>query len=1095
MRVSLHCFLFCVLCGVQLLIATPGKGQGIAQTNVILTGDKIPLQEVFTEIEKQTDFLFLFPLELINNYEGLSIGPGTRTVKETLETLFRNTPLVYQQVNSNILVFRAEQPAAEKTISSTLVTGKVTDVQGEGMPGVNVIVKSNGEAKGTIRGTTTEADGKFSIDVQDDDLLVFTSIGYKTVEMTVGNQTTINLTLEEDVLALQEVVVNAGYWEVKGKELTGSIYKVKVANPVQQPPVNNVLSALTGMIPGVYIQQLTGVPGGGFKIQIRGQNSIRAEANDPLYVIDGVPFTSSPLGSPSINRPITDGGNPLNSINPADIESVEVLKDADATSIYGSLGANGVVLITTKKAQEGKTRLDVNFYTGAGQVANRIDLLNTAQYLEMRNEAFKNDGMQPIPQVDNDITSWDTTRYTDWQNEMFGRTAPVLNARASLSGGARNTRFLISTAYYEEGTAFPGDFLYQRISSHLNLDHTSENERFSASLLATFALDDNDLPQADGTSSALILPPNAPAAYDEEGNLNWAEGTFANPFASYIQNYGARTNNLISNLLLRYKVLPGLELKSSTGYTSMRLKEIRTRPKKSFTPFLPFVQEASSTFGDDMVSTWLFEPQAEYKKAIGKGSLTALIGATFRETVNERELLNAEGYSSDAFLENIKAAADVTVLDYGYTQYRYQAFFSRLNFNWDSRYILNITARRDGSSRFGPGRQFALFGAVGAAWIFSNELFYTRYDFLSFGKLRASYGTTGSDQIGDYQYLDTFTPTYYTYGGSTGLQPTRLANQQYGWESNKKFEVALELGFLDNRILATTAYYRNRSSNQLVGYSLPLITGFPSIQSNLDAVVQNAGIEAQLTTVNISAPDFSWTTSINYSRPRNKLISYPNIAGSPYAYQFEVGKPLSIQRAIHYTGVDPQTGLYTFEDFDGDGEITTMDAQFLKSITQDFFGGFQNTFHYKRWDLSVFFQFVKQTGRNHMSNILVSPPGWSANQPVDVMNRWQTSGDVATVQKFSPGYDPFAFFAALNYTNYGDGVIGDASFIRLKNMYVSYTLPGTWSRKILVQTSKIYLQAQNLLTITSYKGLDPETQSFQHIPPLRVITGGVQLTF
>jgi TonB-linked SusC/RagA family outer membrane protein len=1092
MRVSLHCFLFCVLCGVQLLIATPGKGQGIAQTNVILTGDKIPLQEVFTEIEKQTDFLFLFPLELINNYEGLSIGPGTRTVKETLETLFRNTPLVYQQVNSNILVFRAEQPAAEKTISSTLVTGKVTDVQGEGMPGVNVIVKSNGEAKGTIRGTTTEADGKFSIDVQDDDLLVFTSIGYKTVEMTVGNQTTINLTLEEDVLALQEVVVNAGYWEVKGKELTGSIYKVKVANPVQQPPVNNVLSALTGMIPGVYIQQLTGVPGGGFKIQIRGQNSIRAEANDPLYVIDGVPFTSSPLGSPAINKAITDEGNPLNSINPADIESVEVLKDADATSIYGSLGANGVVLITTKKAQEGKTRLDMNFYTGAGQVANRMDLLNTAQYLEMRNEAFKNDGMQPVPMVDNDVISWGS-RYTDWQSKMFGKTAPILNARASLSGGARNTRFLISTGYYEEGTTFPGNFSYQRISSHLNLDHTSENERFNATLLATFALDDNDLPQADGTSSALTLAPNAPDVYDEEGNLNWAEGTFANPLAAYVQNYGARTNNLISNLMLRYKILPGLELKSSTGYTSMRLKEIRTFPKKSFNPFSPLAREASSTFGDDIVSTWLFEPQAEYKKTIRKGSLTALIGATFRETVNERELLDADGYSSDAFLENIKAAASVTVRDYTYTQYRYQAFFSRLNFNWDSKYILNITARRDGSSRFGPGRQFAIFGAVGAAWIFSRESFLARYEFLSFGKLRSSYGTTGSDQIGDYQYLDTFTPTYYTYGGSAGLQPTRLANQQYGWESNKKFEVALELGFLDNRIQATTAYYRNRSSNQLVGYSLPFITGFPSVQSNLDAVVQNAGIEVQLTTVNISVPDFSWATSINYSRPRNKLVSYPNIAGSPYAYLYEVGKPLSIQRSIHYTGIDPQTGLYMFDDLDGDGTISIQDARPRKSITQDFFGGFQNTFHYRRWDLAVFFQFVKQTGRNHMSNSLRATPGMIGNQPLAVMDRWQKAGDVATVQKFSQNGETFG--STYDYVNYGDDVIGDASFIRLKNMYVSYTMPSKWSSRILVQTSKLYLQAQNLLTITSYKGLDPETQSFEHIPPLRVITGGVQLIF
>jgi TonB-linked SusC/RagA family outer membrane protein len=1094
MRASLPCVLFFLLCGVQLLIVTPGKSQGITETNVILTGDKILLPGVFMEIEKQTDFLFLFPPELIKSYEGLSIGPGTRTVKETLEILFRNTPLVYQQVNSNILVFREEQPAAEKTILPTLVTGKVTDAQGGGMPGVNIIVKST-TVKGTIRGTTTEADGKFALEVQDDDLLVFTSIGYKTVEMTVGSHTVINLAMEEDVTALQEIVVNAGYWKVKGEELTGSISKVKIGNAVQQPPVSNVLGALTGMVPGVYIQQLTGVPGGGFNIQIRGQNSIRSEANNPLYVVDGVPFTSTPLGSQSINNLITRGGNPLNSINPADIESVEVLKDADATSIYGSLGANGVVLITTRRAQEGKTTLDMNFYTGAGQVTNRMDLLNTKQYVEMRNEAFKNDfavDEYSTPQeYDYDLVYWDTTRYTDWQDKLFGETVPVINARASLSAGSRNTRFLISTGYYEEGTAFPGKFSYQRVSSHLNLDHTSENERFNASFLASFAMDNNNLPRADGTSNALALAPNAPAIYDNEGNLNWENNTFANPFAGYLQKYKASTNNLISDLLIRYKIFPGLEIKSSFGYTNMRLKEVRTLPQKAYSPNNP--AKANSTFGDDIISTWLFEPQAEYKKTIHKGTFTALIGATFRETINERELLRANGYSSDAFLENIKAAASVTVEDYAYTQYRYQAFFSRLNFNWDTKYIFNITARRDGSSRFGPGRQFAVFGAIGAAWIFSKESFLARYNFLSFGKLRSSYGTTGSDQIGDYQYLDTFTPTYYTYGGAAGLQPSRLANQRYGWESNKKFEVALELGFLDDRILVTTAYYRNRSSNQLVGYSLPSITGFPSIQSNQDAVVQNAGIEAQLTTVNVSSQDFSWTTSINYSRPRNKLISYPNIEGSPYASRYEVGRPLSIRKAIHYTGVDPQTGLYTFEDFNGDGEISMLDAQPLKSITQDFFGGFQNTFHYRRWDFSVFFQFVKQTGRNHMSNYLTFSTGTIGNQPASVMGRWQKPGDVVGVQKFSQnGGD--AFMSALYYVNDSDGVIGDASFVRLKNMYISYTLPGKWSRKILAQTSKLYLQVQNLLTITPYKGLDPETQSFENLPPLRMITGGVQLT-
>ncbi len=438
---------------------------------------------------------------------------------------------------------------------------------------------------------------------------------------------------------------------------------------------------------------------------------------------------------------------------------------------------------------------------------------------------------------------------------------------------------------------------------------------------------------------------------------------------------------------------------------------------------------------------------------------------------------------------NLASAFSVITLKDQQTDYKYQAFFGRLNYSYKERYIVNLTGRRDGSSRFGPGRQFATFGAVGAAWLFGDESFIKDKSILSFGKLRGSYGITGNDQIGDYQFLDTYLSSGVSYAGVIGLQPTRLYNPNFGWETNKKLEVALETGFFKDRVFLTLGWYNNLSSSQLVGIPMPATTGFNSLQGNLDATVQNRGVEVTLRTVNFQKSYFNWTTNFNISVAKNKLLSFPELEGSTYRNQFVIGQALNIQKVYHYTGLDPQTGVFTFEDTNGDGNTDAMDKQTVKDFNPTFFGGLSNQFTYKRWQLDFLLQFVKQ--QNYTSASMAGLPGTMNNQPVEVLNHWQVAGDTTGFQQYSAGYNGNVLDAFYKYYE-SDAVIGDASYVRLKNVSITYKVPEKW---LFGASCRVTLEGQNLWTFTSYKGRDPEFKLSGYLPPLRVISAGLQFTF
>lgn len=1060
---------------------------GSAQT-ITLHKQNAPVTAVFEEIMLQTDYDFSYSEKQVSGLAKVTISVTKVDIKEVLDKCFEGQPLTYAIKGNTVIIHAKKTPLIKGSIdklSDIAVKGIVVDENDQPLAGATVTVKGSG------RTTKTNRQGEFSIqEVKDDAVLVISYIGYKTKEVIASNNLG-SIKLELTSGELEELEINAGYYTVKDKERTGSISRVS-AEIIGKQPVNNPLQALQGRVSGVEIVQTTGIPGGGFNVRIRGQNSI-AQGNDPLYIIDGVPFASASLSSNTVNTLISPNASPLSAINPSDIESIEVLKDADATAIYGSRGANGVVLITTKKGKSGKTQFDANMYLGMGHVTRMTKLLNTDQYLEMRREAFKNDNATPSVS-DYDVNGkWQENRHTDWQKELIGNTAQQSNLQLAIAGGGEHTSFRLSGTYFKETTVFPGDNDYQKKSTHMNVNHRSVNQKFHLQLSASYHTEDSSLPNIDLTNY-ITLAPNAPALRTENGDINWEDGTFRNnPLQFLKKGYEVKTGTFNTNASFGFKLPANLEFVTRIGFNRMQRDEVQTNPLSAEDPSRGFTSaNRTANYVDNWAQTLNIEPQLSWQMTLGSGRLNLMTGATIQQNFLHKQTLQGTGYSSDGLLENIAAAGTLRVREALNSEYRYLSVYGRINYSLHDKYFINFTGRRDGSSRFGPENIYANFGAVGASWIFSEEkLFSDLLPYISFGKLRASIGVTGNDQIGDYNYLELWGPTTNPYQTVPGLFPSRISNPDYSWESNTKIEAALELGFLNDAVHLTTAFYRNRSSNQLVNYGISPSTGFSFVQANLPATVQNTGWEFDLITQNIKRSGFAWTSTANFSRPRNKLIAFPRIEKSFYANSHEVGKPLTIVKALELIGVNSQTGLYNFTDFDGSGNVSSPgDRQMVKVLGQQYAGGLQNLFSCKNLMLDIFFQFVKQTGRTYEFNQGTAPGGLS-NQSLPVLDRWRNAGDMASVQKYTVSSGTNVYAQGRVFGGLG---IGDASFIRLKNISIAYELKNGLHIKSLT-SARFYLQAQNLLTITKYSGTDPESQSFFTLPPLRMISAGLQVSF
>ncbi len=1109
---------------IFLLIASilSARASGVAQ-NVTLPGKHLTLKQVFAAIKQQTGYVVLAQKNIYSGNAAVSVEAKNLPLNDLLSEVLKELSLDYVIKDKTIVLSgipKKNLPGLFNSVTNQSngaqpVSGLVLNHEGQPLEGASIKVKK------TSRGTFTDAAGHFKINVNAGDILIITYSGYKEKEIKIITLQPIgDIRMEISDNKLDEVQIIA-YGKTSRRLSTGNIGSVKAAE-IEKQPINNPLLALQGRVPGLFIEQATGFSGSGVTVRIQGKNSIQ-NGNDPLYIVDGVPYASQFMpqggsnwvlgGSGGSFRIPNVNGNPLSTINPADIESIEVLKDADATAIYGSRAANGVILITTKKGKAGDTRINLNLQAGGARIPKKMKLMNAGQHLTMRKEALANDGLTPVPgrMGDNDLNgNWDNTRETDWQKELLGSTALYNDFQASVSGGNENTTFLVGTGYHKETTVFPGSFSDKKGSVHFNINSASANRRFKIQFSGNYLDDNNKLPKIDLTRAAMLLSPVAPALYTSDGKVNWAPdasgGTtfIKNPIGYLYDRFNDKTASMVGNLILSYQILPGLDIKSSFGYTSLITDYTNKTLLESVMPedLASGRQQRSSEFGNNTMKTWLAEPQLTYKRAIGKGTLELLAGAAFQQRTSKGYSILATGFSNDMVMDDIRSAPSTVPGTSIFLDYRYCAAFGRVNYNWENKYILNVSARRDGSSRFGPENRFHDFGAIGAAWIFSQEKWIkNQISFLSFGKLRASYGTTGNEQIPDYQYLSLFAPVTQEipYQGITAYAPNQISNPFLQWESTRKKQVGLDLGFFNDRIQFNTNYYLNRSDNQLSAYLLAATTGFDAIYKNQAFKIKNTGWEFMLSGTVIQTAAFSWTSNINLTLPKTLLMDYPGLDKTSDASKKIVGRPMGATYAYHLLGVDPATGIYQFED--NEGKPTSNPASKDKNIIVNPFptayGGFQNTLSYKGFQLDLMFQFTKQKARNYSyGSLQYTVGGFSqgeGNQSVLLLNRWQKPGDIATIQKYSTQYANY--IQHIYARDQSDAGISDASYIRLKNLSLDWQMPSSWMKATGMQSGSLFIQGQNLFTITSYTGLDPETKSSTILPPLRVITAGLKLIF
>lgn len=1081
--------------------------RGVSQT-LTISLKNASLEKVFSEIQKQAGYSFFYEDGLLKNARHVDVSVVKASIVQVLDLCFVNQPFTYKIVNNAVSVRRKEQVVQSSFMSKSslagdpvTVSGKVTDEKGQPLSGANVKVK------GSNIGTTTDNLGRFTLsNLNEDAILEISFVGHDPQTFHIKGKAFIAIALGQKSAEMDEAVVIA-YGTTSRRFTTGNISTVK-ADDIEKAPVQNPLMAIQGRVPGVEITQLTGMNGGGVSVRIQGQNSA-ANNNNPLIVVDGIPYPTQLIGSTNTTvESVVQGGSPLSYINPNDIESITILKDADATSIYGSRAANGAILITTKKGKADRYRLSINLQQGWGNVGHFVKMLDTRQYLDMRYEALRNDGIAIstlTPNYSNyDLTTWDTTRYTNWQKTLLGNAAQYSNFQAGFSGGTNTLNYLIGATYNRQSVVFPGQFDDKVGNVHFNINSTSPNQRFKMQVTGSYSYDQNHLPGRDLTSQALLTEPVAPALFNGNGTLNWApdingSSTWSNPLAFTLNtDFINNTKNLLSNINLSYRILPGLEFRSSFGYSNLQNDIFMPFRLNAYAPEdRPYVTRSSS-FGNRNMSSWIIDPQIQYAGKIAKGTIEGLLATSIQKSSYTNLQILGSGFLTDLLMKTLRAATSTSILQSLSGITRFNALFGRLGYKWKDKYLINISARRDGSNKFGAQNRFHNFGSVGLGWIFSDEKWLKNLlPVLSFGKLRASYGTTGNDGIPDFSYLSIYSinnPTIL-YQNSIGLVAANIPNPYLQWEDTHKWNGGVDVGLLRDRILFGVNYSVNKSSNQLLSLSIPTVTGFQTISKNLpDFVVRNTNWEFTLNSINIKSKKVSWNSSLNLTIPRNKLESVPDL---PYFSNIGLGQPLGSIQVTRYAGINPANGSYLVMDVNNN-PITSIptiaDRNMYVSTLSRYYGGVLNSIQYMGFQIDFLFQFVKKKGPRDMYyyNGLQSPGFFSSgqsNQPVSVLDRWKKPGDNALAGQFNTkGLNNVITYSDMWYSY-------EASYVRLKNVSLSWLLPTSWLKKMKLQNGRLYAHGQNLATITRYRGLDPETMSLSILPPLRMITIGGQIEF
>jgi TonB-linked SusC/RagA family outer membrane protein len=1006
-----------------------------------------------------------------------------------------------------------ELMAAGSVLQPRPVTGTVLDENGEPLIGATVIVK------GTNNGTISGVNGKFTLNVDGPDaVLVVSSVGYSTVEIAVGSLTEVTVNMQVDLIGLDEVVV-IGYGTVKKSDLTGSVSSLK-SEDFQPGAISSADELLMGRAAGVQVIQSSSEPGGAMAIRVRGASSINA-GNEPLYVIDGLPIDNSQVtGATGNDIPGTrTPRNPLATLNPSDIASIEVLKDASATAIYGARGANGVIMITTKKGSQGKMKVSYNAYYGMQSPAKKLDMLTATEYQQVLNDILDDGGGNPEERVTEIVDGG-----TDWQDELM-RNAPVQSHNLSLAGGDEATKYYVSLNYFDQQGIVVSSGM-KRYDARINLDHqVGDKFRTGINFTPSFIKDDfvsygyaiNE--QAGAIYAAINFDPTLPVKDDNGVYTISPYITIDNPLALA---YGEENNQVayrtMGTVYGEYFILPSWSVKLNLGvdYQSKRRDA--------------FVSSLTKTGGgaggkasviSGLQSNYLVEVTTNYNRVFGDiHGINILAGFTAQEFMNSVQESYAQGFSQEITKTNALQAGDPTLFDLytGKSSHTLQSYIGRVNYTLMDKYLLTATIRADGSSRFGENNKWGYFPSVAFAWKMSDEIFIQDIDAVSNMKFRASWGRTGNQAIGNYQSLTTFvTGADATFDQSlfTSYAPSRVGNPDLKWETTEQINFGLDIGILKNRIFATIDWYRKNTFDMLIYLPTPASTGFTSILQNIGSI-KNSGFEFLVNTTNIVG-EFTWSSSLNFTTLRNEVTDLgpiPEIIhiGAGWSDQIAIitpGEPLNSFYGWKVLGVwqeDDDFGSTTdpvvagdtkYEDLNGDGTVNAEDKQILGNSFPDFTWGMNNTFTFKGFDLTIFLEGVH--GIQMLNNNKVDsyfPINFRRNKYAEpYLNRWTTS---------NPTNDNPSF---VNPNGQGNKAVNswtveDASYIKIRNVKLGYTF--NVGNVSWLQSANVYVSGQNLVTWTDYDGFDPANNSngeasikidYNSYPVARTWIVGVNVTF
>ena len=994
---------------------------------------------------------------------------------------------------------------AQLLAQGTRVTGRVTsDTDGQPIPGVNIVVK------GTTLGVSSDANGNYNVAVPGPNtVLLFSSIGIVSQEVNVGNRVVVNVALKESINELAQVVVT-GYTTTQRKDITGSVTSIS-PDKFKDIPVTSFDQALQGQAAGVQVTQSSGTPGGGITVRVRGSTSISA-SNRPLFIVDGVPVEDGQLTGRGF------GGQQDNAFalfNPNDIASIEVLKDASAKAIYGSRAANGVVLVTTKRGKAGKTTFTLDVQRGLTDIIKRPELLNATELLDLQREAVTNAGQSPdkfglIRSVTDGIN-------TDWVDAVL-RKGVYQQYQLSTQGGNDKTTFYMSGSFRDEqGVQLNSGFT--RYTGQFRLDQKATSKlSFGLNITGSYAKNkrvkgDNFL---DGVYSGAIksLPFYSP--YNEQGKLygpgddNYAGFPNFNPVGqAVLPRFISYTAKFLGGVYGEYEIIPNLRFRSKASVDYNNVTEDNFEPSTTaIGGFLPSVGgRGYGVFGNTTLTTLLSTNTLNYSfRLTDKHQFNALAGFEILSR-NERGG-NVQGriFPSDDFTYITSAG----VVDQGSSYLLNSGListFGELRYNYEDKYLVNFTARYDGSSRFGQQKQFGVFPSASAAWRISAEPFMQRFSFLSDLKLRGSFGFTGNERIGDFQFLGTWASV--TYSGATGVGPAALTNPLLQWERTREANVGLDASFLNGRFGLIIDAYDNLTDKLLFAQPLPQTTGFSSVQGNIGKV-SNRGVELTIQAVIVNQPNgVKWTSDLNLSHNENKVVELVNDEPIFRGYTANgvnrtnvilPGQPLGTFWGLKFLGVDPATGNAIYDDKNGDGRISPDDGQVIGNAQPKLIGGFTNRVSWKGIDLSILIQGSYGNSVLNLTNetLLNSGADLQSNQSRLALQRWRKEGDITNVPKYELN-NTFNNFHSSRY-------LEDGSFVRVKNVSLGYNLPKKWITRYGVANVRVYASATNLYTLTRYSGPDPEVSTldgsttaqgidFFTFPQVKTVFGGLTIGF